>query len=372
MRRCLWSPGVPALQVALALAELSVLCAGKNSLSWAYQFAGLEARGSLGRAAFEMERRSKRDCRDMAGSRAKAEQEVRTGDSRGRVEGRVCPALGQVPVQWVLVFLRSLASLQETSLSLATSAVCMGLPWGTAASALAIAPVPSCLVLVWQSRLIQHGTDPGFGLTAFTPGSQRSRGFIMAHFGEPTCLVRPVARRGLGTKPSLPDLLGERPRARGPWQRGERGRRKLLGFALAECVVPAGTSSTPRPGDVSGTVLQMKAPKLVWVLFPTHRVLSYESLGSPIHGVQNNELATFCQQKTSRSSAVKEGSRFPLPKHTLSLPPLLPARAEPSFGAPYRTERCSRRVSFSHLGFPTAWPGEEWSSPGLSGRGLGI
>lgn len=40
-----------------------------------------------------MERRLKRDCRDVAGSRAKAEQDVRTGDSRGRVEGRVCPAL---------------------------------------------------------------------------------------------------------------------------------------------------------------------------------------------------------------------------------------------------------------------------------------
>lgn len=155
---------------------------------------------------------------------------------------------------------------------------------------------------------------------------------VVAHFGEKTCSVRPVARGGAGTKPSLPDLQGEQPRARGPWQRGERGRRKLLGFALAGCAVPAGTSATPRPGDVSGTVLQMKAPKLVWVLFPTHRVLSYESLGSPIHGVQNNELATFCQK--NKLQQCREGKfSFPLarahaasPSSPATLRGSLPAR----------------------------------------------
>lgn len=45
-----------------------------------------------GKGSSDTERRLKRECRDVAESRAKAEWDVRTGDSRGRGEGRVCPA----------------------------------------------------------------------------------------------------------------------------------------------------------------------------------------------------------------------------------------------------------------------------------------
>lgn len=85
------------------------------------------------RAALEIERRKlKWDCRDVAESRAKGEQDVRGGGAGRRVEGRVHPfhPTGVEPVS-------SKHQLERRSIGLVL------VPCAPAASALAVAALPS-------------------------------------------------------------------------------------------------------------------------------------------------------------------------------------------------------------------------------------